>query len=112
MGSVWEIDLVQVLHADLSLSQGAVTFWKHRYQSYMISQYANALAYYGIKQDLKAAVAQYEEAAYRLLVYGSEDEKFLSYVKDEANRETTAIHFEGDVYKRQTSYRQTWQSRK
>lgn len=49
----------------------------------MISQYANALAYYGIKQNLKAAVAQYEEAAYRLLVYGSEDEKFLSYVKDE-----------------------------
>lgn len=95
MGSVWEIDLAQVLHADLSLSQGAVTFWKHRYQAYMISQYVNALAYYGIKQDLKAAVAQYEEAAYRLLVYGSEDEKFLSYVKDETNRKTTAIHFEG-----------------
>ena len=44
MGSVWEIDLAQVLHTDLSLSQGAVTFWKHRYQAYMISQYANALA--------------------------------------------------------------------
>lgn len=95
MGNVWKIALEQALNKKLSLSEGAVTFWKFRYQEYMIKQYEKALAFYEIKQDQTLPVERYEKAAYRLLVYGNEDETFLSLVKKRTKGKSVDGHFEG-----------------
>lgn len=76
LGIVWDVDLASLLDERLSLKDGAVKVWKHRFKEYAIELFNKSLNYYGLPEAIDLPVGEFSVAQRTLLLYGSESEEF------------------------------------
>ena len=76
LGIVWEVDLQALLDESLSLEDGAVRVWKHRYKAFAIEQFQKASDYYGLGDTKNLILAEFTPPQRALLLYGGESEQF------------------------------------
>lgn len=76
LGVVWEVDVRSLLDESLTLEEGAVRLWKHRYKEYEIEQFQASLAYYELPSAEDLPINQFSEMQRALLLYGSDSEQF------------------------------------
>ncbi|MDD4574092.1 MAG: hypothetical protein PHR69_07755, partial [Sphaerochaeta sp.] len=76
LGVVWDIDLASLLDERLSLEDGAVKVWKHRFKEYAIELFNKSLNYYELPEAIDLPVGEFSVAQRTLLLYGSESEQF------------------------------------
>lgn len=69
-GKTLEIDWNQVLHDNLSLEDGAVDFWKHKYKDYQVQSFYKALDAFSIPYKKNKQVSNLHEDALLILKYG------------------------------------------
>lgn len=75
LGVVWDVDFTALLDETLTLEEGAVRLWKHRYKEYEIELFGRALSYYGLPPIDGIALAEFSPAQRALLLYGTDNEK-------------------------------------
>ena len=96
LGRVMQVDEGRVIHQDLSLEDGAVDFWEHRYKDYQISVLYSAFRYYGIPTAQGVLVKDFSEAQRNILFYGVEAEEVRKTFADVIPPKTVAEgRFEG-----------------
>lgn len=96
LGKVIQVDEGRVIHQDLSLEDGAVDFWEHRYKDYQISVLYRAFKYYGIPTSQDVLVKDFSEAQRNILFYGVESEEVRKTFADVPPPKTAAGgRFEG-----------------
>ncbi len=78
LGIVWEVDLHALLDESLSLEDGAVRVWKHRYKAFAIEQFQKALDYYALGDIKNLILAEFTPKQRALLLYGGESEQFTA----------------------------------
>ncbi|WP_313126298.1 excinuclease ABC subunit UvrA [Proteiniclasticum ruminis] len=82
LGEVLKINLRGVIHEELSLEGGAVTYWDHGYKEYQVTSVNAAFRYYGEKPTADRPVSEYSEGERILLFYGAESEEAKEFYKD------------------------------
>lgn len=75
LGKVLEISKNHVIHAYLSLEEGAIDFWEQRYKEYQISALYNAFRHYGIAVEPDTPVRDFNKGQEAILLYGVESEE-------------------------------------
>ncbi|MGB4406101.1 MAG: excinuclease ABC subunit UvrA [Sphaerochaeta sp.] len=93
LGVVWDVDLTSLLDETLTLEEGAVRLWKHRYKEYEIGLFNDALAYYELPPVDGLSLAAFSAAQRNLLLYGCESEQFTRLQPSKAAPKTSK--FEG-----------------
>jgi len=76
LGVVWEVALAALLDEKLSLEEGAVNVWKHRYKEYEIEKFQAALLYYELPTATGLPLAEFSDAQRALLLYGHDSVQF------------------------------------
>ncbi len=76
LGVVWDVDLTSLLDEKLTLEEGAVKVWKHRYKEYEIEKFNVALNYYELSSAVGLPLSKFSEAQRALLLYGFASEQF------------------------------------
>lgn len=96
LGRIMQVDEGRVIHQDLSLEDGAVDFWEHRYKDYQISVLYSAFKHYGIPTAQGVLVKDFSEAQRNILFYGVEAEEVRKTFADIIPPKTVADgRFEG-----------------
>lgn len=96
LGVVWDVDLETLLDEGLTLEEGGVRIWKHRYKTYAIEQYDKALASYGLGETQDVPIADFTPIQRALLLHGSESEQFTAiYPSNNSKKRGSAPSFEG-----------------
>lgn len=76
LGFVWDVELTTLLDENLSLEEGAVKVWKHRFKEYEIELFNTALTYYDLPPVVGIPLGMFSELQRALLLYGVESEQF------------------------------------
>jgi len=82
LGEVMKIDLPKVIQEDLSLEDGAVTYWDHAYKDYSIGTVNAAFKHYGLRPSYNRPVSEFSEGEKTLLYYGAESKEAKEFFKD------------------------------
>ena len=82
LGEVLKIHHRGVIHEELSLEEGAVTYWDHGYKEYQVNSVNAAFRYYGEKPTGNRPVSEYSKGEQILLFYGAESEEAKEFYKD------------------------------
>lgn len=82
LGVVWDINLSSLLDEELTLEEGAVRIWKHRYKQYAIEVFSASLSYYGLEPIEDIRLCNFSEVQRALLLYGGESEQFIKLLPD------------------------------
>lgn len=78
LGVVWDVNLTTLLDEDLTLEEGAVRLWKHRYKEYEIEVFSSSLAYFGLPTVEDIPLSQFSDLQRALLLYGSDSVQFTT----------------------------------
>ncbi|MCG7335012.1 excinuclease ABC subunit UvrA [Sporosarcina sp. ACRSM] len=98
MGTVANIDLEAVFNEELSIMDGAITFWFETYNTYQSNILQAAAKHYGFDFDIHAPLKDYTQVQRDLLYYGAEDERFASHFPDiKPPKSVTKGKFEGVI---------------
>ncbi|NBK21842.1 MAG: ABC-ATPase UvrA, partial [Spirochaetia bacterium] len=76
LGVVWEVDLPSLLDESLTLEEGAVRLWKHRYKEYEIELFQASLTYHELPGVTHLPLCQFSAVQRALLFYGSDSVQF------------------------------------
>ncbi|WP_242943525.1 ATP-binding cassette domain-containing protein [Proteiniclasticum ruminis] len=82
LGEVLKIHHRGVIHEELSLEEGAVTYWDHGYKEYQVNSVNAAFRYYGEQPTGNRPVSEYSEGEKILLFHGAESEEAKGFYKD------------------------------
>ncbi|HSR04904.1 MAG TPA: excinuclease ABC subunit UvrA, partial [Proteiniclasticum sp.] len=82
LGEVMKIDLPKVIHEDLSLEEGAVSYWDHAFKDYSIGTVNAAFKHYGLRKSDNRPVSEFSEGEKTLLYYGAESKEAKEFFKD------------------------------
>lgn len=83
LGVVWDVDLSALLDENLTLEEGSVKVWKHRYKEYEIELFHAALTYYELPSASDLPLCEFSDVQRALLLYGSASEQFLKLLEYE-----------------------------
>ncbi|MCU6707382.1 excinuclease ABC subunit UvrA [Paenibacillus sp. J5C_2022] len=72
LGKVMSIDKEQTIDESLSLEEGAVHYWGHKYKEYQISALYSAFRHYGLSVANHAPVAEYSPLQKVILLHGTD----------------------------------------
>ncbi|MDY0289779.1 MAG: excinuclease ABC subunit UvrA [Sphaerochaeta sp.] len=98
LGVVWDVDLTSLLDEGLTLEEGGVRMWKHRYKTYAMEQFEKALAHYGLGSAQKVILTDFTPIQRAMLLHGSESEQFNALCRStDSKKSGTAPSFEGVV---------------
>ena len=96
LGEVLKIHHRGVIHEELSLEEGAVTYWDHGYKEYQVNSVNAAFRYYGEQPTGNRPVSEYSEGEKILLFHGAESEEAKVFYKDiPLPKKVTEGRFEG-----------------
>ncbi len=70
LGKVLTVDETSVVHGQLSLEDGAIDFWKHKYKDYQIVALFNAFKHYGISVEPGTPVMDFTKEQKAILLHG------------------------------------------
>lgn len=79
LGEVLKINLRGVIQEELSLEQGAVTYWDHAYKDYQVNSVNAAFRYYGLEPTGNRKVGEFSEGERILLLHGAESEEAKAF---------------------------------
>lgn len=82
LGEVLKINMDNVIDMNLSLEDGAVSFWDHAYKDYSIGTVNAAFRHYGLEESSDCKVSLFNEAQKILLLYGAESDEAKVHFKD------------------------------
>ncbi|WP_433959174.1 excinuclease ABC subunit UvrA [Cytobacillus horneckiae] len=96
LGKVVTIDIDAVFNQELSLRDGAVSFWYESYREYQISTLMAAAKYYELAFNPTLPLKEYSHPLRDLLYYGAESEEFMVHFPDKKPPKTVSNgKFEG-----------------
>lgn len=96
LGEVLKINMENILNEDLSLEEGAVSYWDHAYKDYSIGNVNASFRYYGLEASGNRPVKAYNEGQRILLLYGAESDEAKAHFKDvQVPRKVSDGRFEG-----------------
>ena len=90
LGKTLRIDEALVLHAERSLEEGAIDFWRQRYGDFEREAYYHALQCRGLPVPRNRPVETFTPAQRALLLYGSDSEPFRAFFPGEKPPKTAA----------------------
>ncbi|MDF9824212.1 excinuclease ABC subunit A [Breznakia sp. PF5-3] len=100
LGEVLEIDWESVIDESLTLEEGAIKLWKHKYKDYQITSFYNALSHFEIPYEKHMKVKNFSILQKQILQYGIHDKDMPERYKEMAFPKTV----EGGKYEGIASY--------
>ncbi len=82
MGTVADINMEAVFNEELSIMDGAVTFWFEAYNTYQGNILEAAAKHYGFNYDIQTPLKEYTAIQRDLLYYGAESDVFAAHFPD------------------------------
>ncbi|MGL5314335.1 MAG: hypothetical protein ACRC92_13885, partial [Peptostreptococcaceae bacterium] len=96
LGKIMTLNKENIINENLSLEDGAVSFWDQAYKDYQINVVKNAFKHYGVDLKPGTLVKDYTEGQKGLLYYGAESEEVKRAFPDiETPKTVTKGKFEG-----------------
>lgn len=96
LGEALTIHWAEVLDESLSLEDGAIKIWTHKYLEYQIQVFYQAIKHYGISLSPDTPIHMFDACAKHILLHGVQGEQLKQFFPDKVPPKTTAEgRFEG-----------------